>query len=59
MKMKKNVKKNFYYKKKNNKFKTFHFKVNLKGKKERKMVRLFNLESLRSVVPFFFSFFFK
>jgi hypothetical protein len=44
MKMKKNVKKNFYYKKKNIQFKTFHFKVNLKGKKGRKMVRLFNLK---------------
>jgi hypothetical protein len=40
---KKNVKKTFITKK-YIQFKTFHFKVNLKGKKERKMVRLFNLK---------------
>jgi hypothetical protein len=44
MKLKKKCKKKLLLQKKYIQFKTFHFKVNLKGKKERKMVRLFNLK---------------
>jgi hypothetical protein len=42
--IKKKCKKKLLLQKKYIQFKTFHFKVNLKGKKERKMVRLFNLK---------------